>query len=288
MPDAILVNQQYDEDGIDFLMGAIKSGVAPVGGTMHMPMTKGKNNRRLGRLRGFLLSRWYYSHYYHIIFVSKGAQKEFESYYKLPTSTFVVNNSTPLDNKIPTVQPYQIFPETSPVIGFVGQFCYQKNIMRIVKAWMEVREIIGDCRLLLVGDGPERAIIENFLINNLPSESYHITGWTEVPEIYLEQMNVFILASRFEGLPLSLVEAASRGISAVVSPFNGANDVAQYAHWVKVANHDTVEQISNLVVNVLMNKTKEPTKLELEKFRNYFSLERMAKETIQILNKGRN
>ena len=35
----IHVNQQYDADGLDYLLGAIKSDVAPVVGTIHMPLT---------------------------------------------------------------------------------------------------------------------------------------------------------------------------------------------------------------------------------------------------------
>ncbi len=38
-PTAILVNQQYDEDGLDYVAGALKADVAPVAGTLHMPMT---------------------------------------------------------------------------------------------------------------------------------------------------------------------------------------------------------------------------------------------------------
>jgi glycosyltransferase involved in cell wall biosynthesis len=154
--------------------------------------------------------------------------------------------------------------------------------------WAEVRKTLIDCKLLFVGDGPERVKLENYLLNFFPSESYNITGWTEVPEIYFNKMDVFILTSRFEGLPLSLVEAVSRGVPAVISPFNGASDVAQHAHWVKIVNDNTVKAISNMVISALTNKLKKPTRIELEKFRNYFSVERMAKETIEILDKEGN
>jgi glycosyltransferase involved in cell wall biosynthesis len=288
MPEAILVNQQYDEDGIDFLMGAIRSNVASVGGVIHMPMTQGKNSRKFGRIRGFFLSRWYRANFYRIIFVSKGSQKEFELYYKLNNPTYVVNNGTPLENYITEEKGGEIMSRNKPVIGFVGQFCFQKDVMRIVEVWAEVRKTLIDCKLLLVGDGPERVKLENYLLNFFPSESYNITGWTEVPEIYFNKMDVFILTSRFEGLPLSLVEAVSRGVPAVISPFNGASDVAQHAHWVKIVNDNTVKAISNMVISALTNKLKKPTRIELEKFRNYFSVERMAKETIEILDKEGN
>ena len=92
-PAGIVVNQQYDEDGLDYLTGALESGIAPVAGVMHMPMTSGKNKRRFGWLRGKVLTAWYRKHHYRLILVSEGAQREFEAYYDAPRPTAVINNS---------------------------------------------------------------------------------------------------------------------------------------------------------------------------------------------------
>ena len=89
-PKAILVNQQYDEDGLDYVLGAIKAKTAPVCGIIHMPMTASKNKRPLGKLRGKLLHKWYLANTYQKIFVSQGCQQEFNNYYQIFDSTSVV------------------------------------------------------------------------------------------------------------------------------------------------------------------------------------------------------
>lgn len=283
-PAAILVNQQYDEDGLDYLMGALKSNVAPVSGLMHMPMTATKNQRPLGRIRGRLLSRWYVKHPYRLIFISEGAQKEFESYYAAPRPTYMVNHGISFSSATETPN-CRIFSTKCPVVGFTGQFVSQKNLDCLIRAWLKVRKTGIECKLLLVGDGPERSGLESFLRKSAPIESWHITGWTASPENYLSEMDLFVMSSHFEGLPASLLETAGRGIPAVIAPFNGALDVAKRASWVKIASSNSVDEISQLITTALknLNALKNTAVKGANDFQTYFSLKRMATEMLAVL-----
>ena len=284
-PDAILVNQQYDEDGLDYLKGALISDVAPVGGVMHMPMTSGKNQRPLGYLRGKLLALWYRRNPYRLILVSEGAQREFENYYGAPRPTVVVNNSIPMDSEVLPFVGHRTSVPRVPVVGFVGQFVAQKNLSCLVQAWLLVRDAGLDCRLVLIGDGPERAFLEDMLMRSASAGTWRITGWQKNPEVMLSELDVFVLTSHFEGLPLSLVEAAGRGIPCVVAPFNGAVDVAKHAHWVRVAKDNSVQEIGGLLVDTLngLNKFDQITVSDLEAFRAHFSLKRMAADVASVM-----
>ena len=283
-PSAVLVNQQYDEDGLDYLMGSLKGG-GVVGGVMHMPMTADKHRRPLGWFRGKILAEWYRRHPYRLILVSEGARREFESYYDAPRPTYVVNNSIPLDSAPPLNEECRIFPPHIPVIGFVGQFVTQKNLGCLVQAWLETWRNGIDSRLLLVGDGPERVNLEKVLRCSAPPGSWFITGWTTSPEKYMREMDLFVLTSHFEGMPLSLVEAAGRGIPALVVPFNGALDVSRQASWVKVATGNSVKEVSDAMMAVLIDlpALKVSATSGLEQFRSYFSLRRMTIEVLTVL-----
>ncbi len=283
-PDAILVNQQYDEDGLDYVLGALLSGTGQVAGVIHMPMTVSKNSRPLGRLRGRFLRSWYRNHFYRKIFVSEGSRQEFNDYYRLDQVSYVINNSVPM---IPLrfESNGTLFPATSKVIGFIGQFVPQKNLGVVIDIWKVARKRGIDARLLLVGDGPERNRVDNML-SDIDSEAWHITGWTREPEVFLQGMDVFVLASHFEGLPLSLVEAALRGIVCVTAPFNGASDVAKYAPWVRIAQDNSVLTMSNLLYDTIQdldNLQSTATPLRLAEFQSFFSMNRMVKEMIDVL-----
>ncbi len=285
-PDAILINQQYDEDGLDFLKGAMQSGISSVAGVMHMPMTKFKNKRFLGRIRGMILSRWYLKNPYKLIFVSEGSQDEFESYYKAPRPTFVVNNAIPLNNALSFKNHKKaIFQNNDPVIGFSGQFVNQKNLDCLVYAWVASLKKGVKSNLLLVGDGPERQKIEEFLKGNAPRESWFITGWTKSPEKYLYEIDLFVLTSFFEGMPLSLIEAVARGIPALITPFNGAYDISKHAAWVFMTKNNSLEEVELMMTHILFNlkKIKLLANEGVNEFRDYFSLRRMALDILSIL-----
>lgn len=285
-PDAILVNQQYDEDGLDYVAGALMSQVAPVGGTMHMPMTANKNQRPLGELRGKLLSKWYEKHPYSLILVSQGSQKEFENYYSYSGQTKVVNYGCPFPEINASHPPLpDNWVEPLPIIGFSGQFVYQKNLQLLLDAWLYTLEQGIRSRLLLIGDGPERNNLEKHLRHHAPENTWHITGWQEHPEAYLSVLDIYAMTSHFEGLPLALLEAAGRGVPTVVTNFNGALDVAERASWVSIAPHATAESVGQALIKSINNLSwlKQEASNSQQDFQKYFSLQRMASETLAAL-----
>lgn len=285
-PDAILINQQYDEDGIDYIISALQSGCRNVVGVMHMPMTANKNLRPLGLWRGNILRWWYSKHPYRLILVSEGAQLEFEAYYPAPRPTYIVNNSIPLNqSEINSGQQTSRSRVDIPVIGFIGQIVPQKNLGRLIEAWHMLKTQGFQTKLLIVGDGPERIKIEHQLLSDISNDQWSITGWVSKPETMLKEIDIFVMSSNFEGLPLSLVEAAARGIICVVTPFNGATDVAKHAPWVHLTKEFSADSIRVKLAEILECWDEQPkiTAAQLQSFRNHFSLNRMAKEVLQIM-----
>ncbi len=286
-PAAILVNQQYDEDGLDYLAGALRANTSPVGGTLHMPMTANKNKRPLGKWRGKVLQRWYKQHPYHLIFVSQGSKTEFENYYKYLGSKQVVNYGCPFPKKIDAteIELPSNWTEPLPIVGFSGQLVPQKNLQLLIDSWLWALKQ-GICsRLLLIGDGEQRQELEEYLQYAAPENMWYITGWQEHPEAYLSILDIFIMTSHYEGLPLALLEAVGRGIPAVVTNFNGASDVAQRANWVSIADTSTKEAVGATLVKSLnqLPTLKQQAKIGQQDFRTFFSLSRMASETLAAL-----
>ena len=107
--------------------------------------------------------------------------------------------------------------EDQTVIGMIARFSPQKNhvgALTIFKAFYEKHQ---NAVLLLVGDGHLRASTEELARRILPEEAVRFLGVrTDVPALYAA-MDRFILPSRFEGLPITLIEAQACGLPAVVS-----------------------------------------------------------------------
>lgn len=287
-PVGILVNQQYDEDGLDYLAGALKANVAPVAGTMHMPMTRDKDQRPFGRLRGWCLQKWYSSHPYQIIVVSAGACEELRRYYRLPTEPQTVHYGCPYkpiegdEVRLPPNLRRDI-----PTVGFTGQFVTQKNLNLLVEAWIASNRLGNESQLLLVGDGPDRPSLENKL-RSCGLEGWHITGWQHKPERYLNHIDLYAMTSYFEGLPLALLEAVGHGKPSVVTGFNGADDVAQRAPWVTVVDNVSTSSVADAMRSAIRNLDQLRTHAQAGQvaFRKYFSVERMAAQTLTAMGIG--
>jgi glycosyltransferase involved in cell wall biosynthesis len=118
---------------------------------------------------------------------------------------------------------------SGPVIGTVAALRPEKNIGRLLRAFAKVREKT-DCRLVIAGDGPERAALEALARQLLPGGSYLFTGHIDAVERVYVALDIFALPSDTEQMPTSLMEAMAAGLPAV------ATDVGDVSRMVSTEN----------------------------------------------------
>lgn len=108
-------------------------------------------------------------------------------------------------------------PETM-VIGHVGRFAEQKNHGFLINV---AEELIGrrpDTCFLLIGDGPLRAGIEGTVRARNLSHAVRFLGVrSDVTQLMMNAMDVLLLPSLYEGLPVVLIEAQAAGLPCVIS-----------------------------------------------------------------------
>jgi L-malate glycosyltransferase len=90
---------------------------------------------------------------------------------------------------------------------------WQKDHATLLRAVAEVPDVI----LLLAGDGPLRANLEALASELGIADRVRFLGWRADVGPLLESSDVFVLASRFEGMSNSLMEAMAAGVPALVS-----------------------------------------------------------------------
>ncbi|HDY88950.1 MAG TPA: glycosyltransferase family 1 protein [bacterium] len=109
-------------------------------------------------------------------------------------------------------------PANSKIIGHVGSFGYQKNhefLLCIIAALLEKRQ---DIYCILIGEGPLKSQIES-LVNQMGIAG-HVTfagARNDVPILMSNLFDLFLFPSRFEGLPITLMEAQCAGLVSVIS-----------------------------------------------------------------------
>lgn len=107
--------------------------------------------------------------------------------------------------------------ENKFVIGNVARFSYQKNHEFLVRVFNEVSKHRDDAVLLLIGRGELFDEVKQQVHSlNLDSKVIFLGVRDDVPDL-LNCMDLFVLPSRFEGLPVTLVEVQANGLSSLVS-----------------------------------------------------------------------
>ncbi len=103
------------------------------------------------------------------------------------------------------------------LFGHVGRFAQQKNHSFLIDVFEQIVKINPSSRLLLVGDGELRSLVEEKAVSlGLKDRIVFAGNRSDVNEL-LSAMDVMIFPSKYEGLPVTLVEAQCNGLSCVIS-----------------------------------------------------------------------
>lgn len=102
--------------------------------------------------------------------------------------------------------------EDTTVIGNVGRFEAQKNHQFILKVFKKYHDIHKNSVLLLIGDGPLKNKIESLAKEYNLENSIIFMGQIKDVNLKLQAMDIFLLPSLYEGLPLGAIEAQAAGL----------------------------------------------------------------------------
>lgn len=108
-------------------------------------------------------------------------------------------------------------PEDSIVIGHVGRFSMQKNHMFLIDIFAELKKKYSNCKLLLIGSGEMQEDVSAKVKNIGLIDDVIFVGNVDNVNVYMQVMDIFVLPSLYEGLPIVGVEAQAAGLPIVVS-----------------------------------------------------------------------
>jgi glycosyltransferase involved in cell wall biosynthesis len=132
----------------------------------------------------------------------------------IPNGVKVADEEPP--DREAVLREYDVPPE-GRVIGYVGRLARQKRVSDLFYSFHLLRQLTDSVYLLIVGDGPERARLEELAQQMRIDHLVRFAGQRDDATRLIRLMNVFWLASDFEGMSNSLMEAMAAGVPAVVS-----------------------------------------------------------------------
>jgi glycosyltransferase involved in cell wall biosynthesis len=136
-----------------------------------------------------------------------------------PQRTVVIHNAV----AVRTFRPTSRRGGTVEVVG-VGRFAYPKDFTTLLDA---LTLVAAPCRVRLAGDGPALPTVASALARNGLSHRVELLGArADVPNL-LARSEVFVLSSRSEGFPVSVLEAMAAGLPVVATDVGGVREAVE-------------------------------------------------------------
>lgn len=103
-----------------------------------------------------------------------------------------------------------------PCVGTISRLSFEKGVNYLIEAFSDLVKRM-DARLIIVGDGKERRNLEEMARNLSIDDKVTFLGLTENPYKYLSKMDIFVLASLWEGFPTAVVESMVCKVPVIVT-----------------------------------------------------------------------
>lgn len=169
-----------------------------------------------------------------------------------------------------------------PVVLAVGRLTKQKDFPMLIRAFAQVRQA-RPARLLILGEGSDRPALKA-LVNQLGlNDDVAMPGFVENPYPYMRRASLYVLPSRWEGLPTVLIEALYCGppVIATDCPSGPREILADGQHGLLVPVGD-VKALTQAIESGLAGKSPHST----DESWHPYSLEVVVDQYISLLLNG--
>ena len=295
-PDILHINQQVAEDGLDLLLAVRKLSI-PAVTTIHITHSAKYLGARFAGIRDWLTHKVLSVTNVHFITVSREMCRVLQDRMKKAginnlSIQYVHNGIACPDNTNPEsrtrIRTGWGVPDDSAIPGMIGRIEEQKNpwlFLDLVDALYTKGKIrkavwIGDGRLReeFAGRARKRGL-GNVLI---------IDGWRSGRDKWdrMHAIDIFVLTSRYEGLPLAILEAMYAGLPVCATNIGGIDEVITQGENGYLCDpgdkNSWIHCLEKLVDNPDLRERMGI--LAQSSARKQFSIENMARETLSIYN----
>jgi glycosyltransferase involved in cell wall biosynthesis len=246
-------------------------------------VTKATADTTLLRARLFPLAiRWFYDDADAVIAVSEGTANDLLRFCPLsPDKVHVIYNPviTPhLFKKAEEPALHRWFTNSAvPVILGVGRLTRAKDFSTLIRAFSFVRKKI-DARLLILGEGEERPKLESLCRTLNLKNDVELPGYVSNPYPYMKRAAVFVLSSRWEGLPSVLIEALALGTKVVATDCpSGPREILADGKWGRLVPVGDAGKLAEAILETLRQPKTTVDKQSLLRFTVDYAVEEYAK-----------
>ncbi|MCG9884009.1 MAG: glycosyltransferase [Cyanobacteria bacterium] len=138
---------------------------------------------------------------------------------------------------------------------YCGRLAAVKGLPILLESLAQLRDALPDVRLNLIGDGPDRPLLERMVQDLGLGDRVHFLGYRSQDEVRaaLQQTDIFVLPSFAEGVPVSLMEAMAAGVPVVTTHIAGVAELVEDGVSGYLVPPSNVEQLGDRLKTLLLD-----------------------------------
>ncbi|GFZ33966.1 glycosyl transferase [Clostridium zeae] len=172
-------------------------------------------------------------------------KQDLELYNKyLSKNTFQIYNPV-------TIESSEVAKLNTRTIISVGRLDKSKGFDLLIKAFSSIAGRFDDVRLIIVGDGEERNELNKLIISLNLCGKVEITGFTNDVTSYYLSSCAYVCSSRWEGFPLTPVEAMKVGLPLISFDIPSAKELLGDNQYGILVRSGDVENLSNSIAKII-------------------------------------
>ena len=191
-----------------------------------------------------------------IVAVSRGAAQSLAPVLGKTTSERITVIYNPID--LAGIEAMAGADETAswnvPTIINVGRLVEQKDQETLVRAFAKVRSR-RPCRLVILGEGEKREVLVALAQKLGVGSEVLMPGFIANPYSWMKKSAVFVLSSKFEGLPTVLIEAMQCGVPVISADCpSGPAEILEHGQWGRLFVPGDVDALASAIEDALDGK----------------------------------
>ncbi len=199
----------------------------------------------------------WYSKYDVVVCVSQSVKERFDELFNMQFNTTVLYNV--IDDVTIWDKAQMPLPKRIKKGGFIvlsiGRLVDQKNHMRLLKAHKRLLDDGLYHDLWILGEGPRRSMLENYIMENNLQDSVWMPGFIENPYPFIHHADLLACSSNYEGYSTFLTEGVILGKAILTTDVSGARELLGDSEYGLIVDNDD-EAFYQGMKELLMDKER--------------------------------
>ena len=191
-----------------------------------------------------------------IVAVGEQVKKNLCEFYKInPNRITVIKNAVkPFEDKVEEdviIKRYK--NEGNYIVGNIGRLSEQKGMKYFIEAIPIVLDRVPNVKFFIIGEGEEKEMLRNIINNNVLEANVIFLGYRKDVQNIMSQLDLIVLSSLWEGLPLTPIEAFSVKKTVIATAVDGTVEIVKNnQNGITVKSKDSIS-LGNAIIKLLKN-----------------------------------